>query len=209
MKGILRPSVWAVAQGFTKQAVARAVRLGQVAIDADGNVIPEHAATLAWLANAREGNRHRAMKRKNAPPAAVNLPPSPAPDARAPVRQVDAAGPSDARGIMSMDRSDVEKIKVVAQIKQIEQKTQIQRGDFIRRDMTTRVFAKIFAINQSEFVPLASKMAVEAASICGVDDEGKIRAIREFGETECWKIISHCKRLINDFFDEIESEPIE
>lgn len=209
MKGILRPSVWAVAQGFTKQAVAHAVRMGLVAVDADGNVIPEHDATLAWLASAREGNRHRSMKKKNTPPEAVNLPPSPAADTSSPARHADTSSPSDARGIMSMDRSEVEKIKLVSQIKQIEQKTQIQRGDFVDRELTTRILAKIFAINQSEFIPLAGKMAVEAAAICGADSDEKVRAIREYGETECWKIIAHCKRLINDFFDSIEAEPIE
>ena len=201
-RDVLSPSSWAQAHGISAVSATAAVRAGKIAVDADGHVIPEHPATLAWVESARRTPRHAGGVRKKKY-TAVNIPESPVA-----ARPVDTSGGDTPRGIMGMDRSEVEKIKLVSQIKQIEQKTQIQRGDFVARDLTRRVLAQYYALDQSEFVPLASKMATEAASIFGSDDSAKIQRLREYGETECWKIIAHCKRLFNDFLDSVDAEPL-
>jgi hypothetical protein len=168
--------------GCARQNVTRAIRDGQLVKNAAGRIDADHPSNVEWIAS-RRGMRDAAA------PACTSTGALPV-----------GSGP---------DRAELERAKLAEQIAMMKQKRDAARGLLISTDMTTRVFAKIFAINQSEFVPLAGKMAVEAAAICGADSDENVRAIREYGETECWKIIAHCKRLINDFFDSIEAEPLD
>lgn len=83
------------------------------------------------------------------------------------------------------------------------------RGKLIDKKVVANIFNKLWSIDTSQLVPLATKIAPELASICGVEDQEKITKIREKLDKEIWRILGSCKRLMNEHLSKINIENLE
>jgi len=195
--------------GISRQAVADAIRRGQVLRGASGidPAIPQNQAYIQ-SALVRRGGADIALSNEAGPSPAKKKP-------KPRVKPSDGNGPSkinNNNGDLShpelLSRTDAERLKVVEQILNYQIKTQKERQELVERALVKRVWAKLYAVDTAELHPLGEKVAADVAALCKVDNSETTLAIKKIIDRHIFKALQHSKRLMNDFLKKVGEEEI-
>jgi hypothetical protein len=110
---------------------------------------------------------------------------------------------------VSLDMADLNDLRIQKEreiIREKQLKNEKLRGDLVDRKAVSKVFNKLWSVDSNQLIPLATKLAPEIASICGVEDPEVITKVREKIDKEIWGVLGHCKRIMSDYLAEIEAE---
>ena len=99
---------------------------------------------------------------------------------------------------------DLKYRKELAITREKELKNERFRGQLVDRQTVSQVLNKVWSIHQSEFVPIANKVAPEIASMFGCEDPEKITAARNRLDAELWKVLGSIKRALQEYIEEVE-----
>jgi hypothetical protein len=99
---------------------------------------------------------------------------------------------------------DLKYRKELAITREKELKNERFRGKLVDREDVARVFNEVWSIHQSEFIPIANKVAPEIASMFGVEDPEKIAAARNRLDSDLWKVLGSIKRALQAYLTEEE-----
>ena len=119
----------------------------------------------------------------------------------------DIAIPSDLSADLGKYNIDI--LKSIEQIKGMQVKREKERQELVSRELTQKLFHKIYIVDTNEWKTIGDKLAPDLAAIAGVDDSDIIIKMNQRIEKEVYKILNHTKRIINDFLKGIEAEEIE
>lgn len=109
---------------------------------------------------------------------------------------------ADLGAIMSveeMGREELDKQKLREQILGMQVKTARERKELVSTDAVAKVFAKLAAIDTSEFHPLADKIAGDVAALCGLEDNETRVKIKALIAKPVFRALKHRKRLMDDY----------
>jgi hypothetical protein len=79
-----------------------------------------------------------------------------------------------------------------------------KRGKVIDRKVIEKLFSKLFAVHQNQFLVSSDRIANMVAGLCGVNEDAKILELSNAVQTELYKTLAHIKRLIDDFLKGLE-----
>ena len=108
--------------------------------------------------------------------------------------------------IGSLPRGDLERYKLISAIDTQNVKTSEIRKDLISRSLVERVFAKLYSIDSNQYKNLGMNLAPAIAAETGTDSPEITIKINELIDKELYAILSHKKRIVNDFLEEIGAE---
>lgn len=83
-----------------------------------------------------------------------------------------------------------------------------KRGGLIDRNLVSVVFAKRYQIDTNQLRPLAAKVAPDLAAELGVEDPETVLKIEKRLDDEISRILTHVKRLMDDFLKGIGTATI-
>lgn len=93
-------------------------------------------------------------------------------------------------------------------IREKQLKNEKFRGELVNRKAVSQIFNKLWSVDSSQLIPLATKISPEICSICGVEDPEVIAKVREKIDKEVWNVLGHCKRIMSDYLSKIEAGEI-
>ena len=173
--------------GVSDRTVRRHIEKGNVVLESDGKVNPnrqENVAFVEAMLNHGRAGQIRVIKENPV------FPMSAMPTSNTPV------------GKMQEELKDIRARKDIAVAYGRELKNAELRGKLVDKEVVTSVFNKLWAIHQSEFVPIANKVAPEMASMFGSEDPEQIAKARERLDGELWKVLGSIKRLLQEYLRE-------
>ena len=103
-------------------------------------------------------------------------------------------------------RQQVDLRKALANARKAEMEVKIKMKDLISRELVSRVFRSIYAIDSTEWRGLGARLAPDIMAICEIEDPTKEAAVGSVLEREIFGTLSHVKQVINTFLEDIESE---
>ena len=107
-----------------------------------------------------------------------------------------------------LPRADLDRLKIIEAIEASRVKKDKDRDNLIPRDLVRHIFSKIYSIDVNEFKNLGMNLAPAIAAITENDSPEVTTKINELIDKELHSILSHIKRIINDFLIKIESKKI-
>jgi hypothetical protein len=110
-----------------------------------------------------------------------------------------AASNPDPVAVERMIRSDLEKQKLIESILAMQVKTAKERKELVACETVVKVFAKLAAVDTSEFHSLADKIAGDVAALCGLEDSETRVKIKELINKPVFRALKHRKRLMDDY----------
>lgn len=113
---------------------------------------------------------------------------------------------SDVSGMALLPRNDLERYKIITDIETKQVKNEKFRDKLVSRELVQRVFAKLYSVDSNEFKNLGMNLSPEIAAITGNDSPETTIKINEAIDKECYSILDHIKRIIDDFLEEIGAE---
>ena len=141
--GKISQSKFAKSIGVAQPYIASLIRDGKLPGGKDG-VDPEHPEVKAFV----ERKRQREAEAK-------------------------AASVSSPDGIRNIPKTELEKLKIAQQIKQIDLAMAIKRGEYIHRDIVQRFFSKLYSIESTEIMRIGDRLCPSLCALAGVKD-GKV-----------------------------------
>lgn len=112
----------------------------------------------------------------------------------------------DNRISSGMQKSELEKIKVIEQIKIQRLKRQIIRDELVSKKLIKSVFSKFYEIDMNEFLTIKDKLLPDIAAIFGVNDTTAIMKAGERMDEELWKVLKHIQQVKDRFLKSIKVE---
>jgi len=106
------------------------------------------------------------------------------------------------------DFSQLRNLKEREAIREKQLKNEKFRGELVNRKAVSQIFNKLWSVDSSQLIPLATKISPEICSICGVEDPEVIAKVREKIDKEVWNVLGHCKRIMSDYLSKIEAGEI-
>lgn len=103
-------------------------------------------------------------------------------------------------------RQGVDLRKALANARKAEMDVKIKMKDLISRELVSRVFRGIYAIDSTEWRGLGARLAPDIMALCEIEDPKKEAAVGNALEREVFGTLNHVKQVINVFLEEIESE---
>lgn len=83
-----------------------------------------------------------------------------------------------------------------------------KRGLLIERVLVSTVFARLYQVDTNELRTIGAKVAPDVAAELGVEDPETILKIEKRIDDEVLKVLSHIKRLMDDFLVGVGGEPV-
>ena len=103
-------------------------------------------------------------------------------------------------------RQKVDLRKALANASKAEMEVKIKMKDLISRELVSRVFRGIYAIDSTEWRGLGARLAPDIMALCEIEDPKKEVAIGNVLEREVFETLTHVKKAINSFLEDIESQ---
>lgn len=231
----LNQSQFAEKAGVSRAAVSKAIKKGRVIRDPDLGIDLSHAVNREYL-NSENASRTRRdnkgdrpgpkkaypkpkplkkvkPKPKKLPPAsdkAIKLEDPPFVGDLEDLEDYEQAGYIDIDGnLNTIDRISADRLKVIETIRLSKIKRETLRNKLVKRSWVTKVFNKLYQVDQGEFRTLGDKLAPDVTAICGVNDTKIEHKINERIDEEVFKVLNHVKRILNDALKEIEAEALD
>jgi transcriptional regulator with XRE-family HTH domain len=107
-----------------------------------------------------------------------------------------------------LDKSDLEKLKIMQQTISTYQRNQRERDEFIERKLIQVVFNRLYAIDVNQIRQLSKTLSPSICGRLGIKDPEKIVLVQEITENETFGILKEIQREINDFLTSIGGEII-
>lgn len=124
------------------------------------------------------------------------------------LKKLSDSGDMSFNQIFSLTKTDLEKIKIYEQIKDIKSKAEERRDMLVDRKLVRTVFSKIYEIDMNQFTSMKTRLITDLASIFEVkDEEIKLKAAEHL-DNELWKILSNIKRELNKFLGSIGEDEV-
>jgi hypothetical protein len=111
--------------------------------------------------------------------------------------------------MMTLSKSEVDKIKSYEMIKSIKQKREENRLDLIERRIVRQVIGKLYTIDRDELINIKSKIVADISGVMECNDEAKMLKSEKIIEDELWKILKHIQHEVNKFLKQIKEKPLE
>jgi ribosomal protein S13 len=105
-----------------------------------------------------------------------------------------------------ISKTSIDRLKTIEQIKDLRIKTELSRNKLIPRELVSRVFSKLYAIDINEFKTLGPAISQDIIPLVGIVEENQIMAIGEMVDKHLRKVLQHIKRIIDDFLKTLEEE---
>lgn len=195
--------------GVTKQAVSNAIKADKIKLTGAGRLAKidlDNADNIVYLETE---NRERHSPGEDVAEGETKTAGSDKPGAGEDINLADYLHENIAMSDLSLlSKQSAERLKIIAQIKQIQVKTEKDRGELISRELVSRFLGKMYTIDVNEFRPMGASLAPELAAIAGIDDSEKIIKIGERIEKEVFVILKHSKRLLKDFLTSLKVEKV-
>lgn len=116
---------------------------------------------------------------------------------------------SDGSDISYLDKLDVDKLKVIAQIKQLDLTLEEKRQRLVPRITVQRVFSRLYLIDSNELKTLGDKVSARIAATCEIENAEQITEIGNIIEKEIFRSLEHIKRTFNDFLKDCRAEIVD
>lgn len=113
------------------------------------------------------------------------------------------------KNLAEVQKITLDKLKLVEQTRQIQDKRLRERNEHIPRSLVARVLAKLYDVDINEHIQIAGKASSAIAAALGIEKSEDILKIEEILTPELYRTLEHRKRIMNDFLDEVGGELVE
>jgi hypothetical protein len=110
--------------------------------------------------------------------------------------------------MMSLSKSEVDKIKSYEMIKSIKQKREKDRRELVDIKFIKLVFGKIYDIDVNEFMALKTRVKSALAKVFETNDDIKLLAAEKEIDIELWDTLARIKFEFNKFLEKMKSEKL-
>lgn len=190
--------------GVSTASIAKAIKTGRVKVFGEGRSARVDAldpVNMMYI-NGIEDHPTAGGKKRGA------VPDKPTPPPPAPTQPEDLTELLGSGGKKVLSKQSADRVKTLAQIQQLQVKTEEMRKKLISRDLVKKVLSRLYTIDINEFRTLGPNLAPEIAAIAKIDDSETIIRIEAIVEKEVYNILRHVKRLMDDFLKSVEAERI-
>jgi hypothetical protein len=106
----------------------------------------------------------------------------------------------------NLSKESTDRLRTIEQIKKLRIETEVSRNKLIPRELVSRIFSKIYAIDINEFKTLGPAISQDIIPLVGIVKEDQVMAIGEMVDKHLRKVLQHIKRIIDDFLKTLEVE---
>ena len=193
------------AYGTPRMTVGRWVSSGKLAADADGYFEEEDFKALDATrakkpAPGRKTSAAAPVVKKAAPKKKAPAVKKAAPKKKGKRRAAAYTSPVPA------SRQEVDLRKALANAKKAEMEVKIKMRDLVSREIVSRVFRKLYAIDSTQWRGLGPRLAPDIMAVGEIENPEIEAMISDRIEREVFRTLSHVKRVMDEFLEEIESE---
>ena len=198
--------------GVSRVAITKACKNGALVVRPDGKLDPENPVNQDYVKRNQSKSRKNKQaiaksKEQSKPKQKTTIKSDKEPQSVSElVNNLDIESVNVILG--SLVPSDLNKLKVVEQIRKLQVETQKVRQELVARLLVQKVFAKLYMIDVNEWRTLGANLSPEIAAIAGIDDNEVIIKIGEVIEKEVFVILQHIKRIMDDFLKSIEGDKV-
>lgn len=211
----LSKSAFAKAAGVSRQAVYKAIEAGSLFVRPDGKLDDQNPVNQDFINKARrEGNgkKHKDKAKTKASGSKTSgkniiskANTGTQGESIVDFTQIDFDNIESLKGLK---RSDVERLKIIQEVRLKELKIKQDRLELIPRIMVAKIFGKLYSIDVNQWRTLGPNLAPEIAAEAGLDDPDVILRIEKIIEGGVFDILGDVKRVFDDFLTEIKAEQL-
>lgn len=110
--------------------------------------------------------------------------------------------------LSKLSNAAVQKIQRIESAYKTRVEHQAKRGKLIDRTLVATVLGRMYQIDSDQIKPLGAKLAPAIGGMCGVEDTATLLQIEKHVDEETHRILSHIKRLMDDFLIGVGAEPV-
>ena len=190
--------------GVSTPAISKAIKDERIVIFGKGRLAKIdalHPINLQYI-NSIEDHPTAGGKKSS------SVPNKPGPAPLPPIEVEDLTKLLDSDNLGALSKQSADRLKTIAQIKQIQINTEKLRNDLIPRVLVQRIISRLYTIDVNEFRTLGPNLAPEIAALASIDDSETIIKIEAIVEKEVYNILRHVKRLMDDFLKSVGAEEI-
>lgn len=196
----LTKAAYARCAGVSRAAIQQAVNEGRLVLGNTGKLDVKQPTNAEYLADKRKGQ----TAKQDPKPKKTKTCAKPAKQTPEPTIDVSDL-PQD---LETLSHASANKLKTIEQIRQYQVKTDEMRKKLVPRETVRSVFSKLHMVDVNQWRTLGPSVAPDIAALIGADDDETILEISNLIEVEVFKILGQCKRLLNDYLENVKSEPI-
>ena len=104
--------------------------------------------------------------------------------------------------------ADVQKVARLESALKTRVEREAKRGLLVERKLVQTVFGRLFMIDSNQWKTLGAKLAPDLGGEFGIEDAAALLRIEQKIDSEVSRILSHVKRLLDDFLVGIDAEPV-
>lgn len=116
------------------------------------------------------------------------------------------SGETIINALENLSKESTDRLKTIEQIKDLRIKTEASRNKLIPRELVSRIFSKLYAIDINEFKTLGPAISQDIVPLIGGVDEKQIMAIGGMVDNHLRKVLQHIKRIVDDFLKTLDLE---
>jgi hypothetical protein len=105
-----------------------------------------------------------------------------------------------------LSKESTDRLKTIEQIKKLKMEIEASRNELIPRELVSRTFSKLYAIDINEFKTLGPAITQDIIPIVGTISEKQVMAINGMVDGHLRKVLQHIERIVGDFLKSIEGE---
>jgi len=208
--------------GISKQAVHKAMKTGKIFYkDTENKLIDMDDKDIQKYINSRNKKNSEVQKNISKEKAAVEI--KEKVQIQEQIQKQYEADPTsfdagtsrvteDARIRMPvlkfMDKTDLEKQKIIEDILKLQINNDKKRAELIDRDFVKGMFLKLYNIDVNEFLQLGASLSAKISTIFEIDDPEKLALINKSINKELYRTQEHIKKELDKFLDEMAREGV-
>jgi len=185
--------------GTTRVTINKKVKSGSVILTDEKLVDTENPVNIEFEEYIRSRRRKGSDAKKTGRPVGQPQPPK----VIRPVQILDfsngAGYPERPEDLLSQPSSFAEQVKTIEAWMDKKLKNMEKRGELVQRKVIEKLFSRLFAVHQNQFLVSSDRIANMVAGLCGVNEDAKILELSNAVQIELYKTLAHIKRLIDDF----------
>ena len=104
--------------------------------------------------------------------------------------------------------ADVQKVARLEAALKTRVEREAKRGLLVERKLVQTVFGRLYMVDSNQWRTLGAKLAPDIGGEFGIEDAGALLRVEQKIDAEVTRILSHVKRLLDDFLVNIGAEPV-
>ena len=192
--------------GLTRQAIAKAIKVGRVDIYGEGaqakvDFFGDATQEFIRIVHSRNKGKPKGAKKKASKSKAKGSAKTKSKDvpAKPDILTDEELGLKLRLSANSLTRLEAERLKAIEQVHSLVIKNEESRLKLVSRKSVEMVFGQIYAIENNQLKSIPANSCADLAALCGTDSAEVIMSLEEYLDKKIFSVLKVMKKTLDDY----------